>query len=104
MILKFKKKQTQYAYSVQNWLIGNEKYEHFDFETKPSNTLESAIIYSTHFNRNIKRQHSEEALHYLDIKVDQRTFEVILFYLGFKDEQFFHQQQLTNAPGPAIET
>ena len=31
--------------------------------------------------------------------MDQSTFEIILFYLGIKDEQFFHQQQLTIAPG-----
>ena len=36
-----------------------------------------------------------EALHYLDTKVESSTFEVILFYLGVNDEQFFHQPQLT---------
>ena len=39
-----------------------------------------------------------EELRYLDTKVDQNTFEVILFYLGIKDEQFFDQQQLTTTP------
>ena len=46
----------------------------------------------------VRRKIIYEALRYLDTKVDQGTFEVILFYLGIKDEQFFHQQQLTTAP------
>ena len=38
-----------------------------------------------------------EALRYLDTKVDETTYEVILFYLGIKDEAVFHQLHLTTA-------
>ena len=44
----------------------------------------------------LRREIIYEALRYLDTKVDKSTFEVILFYLGINDEQFLHQQQLTD--------
>ena len=35
------------------------------------------------------------ALHYLDTKVEEIIFEVILIYLGINDEIFFHQPEPT---------
>ena len=42
----------------------------------------------------VRKEIIYEALRYMDTKMGQSTFEVILFYLGIKDEQFFHQHHL----------